>query len=148
MRICLLLLIPFLAMQVLAKDTIYRCKNNQGQGFVYQQKPCSDDQVVGRDLPHKVWRQARQLVADKTEILQQLGADVESIKRCNKRMQHLNATTQKLAKKVDAVSLEHGKIAKAYGYLKECGECRTSAISACQQADIFLNEATVDLMEY
>lgn len=148
MRLYLLFLIPLMAMPVMAKDIIYRCKNAQGAGFVYQQNPCADDQVVGTDLAHKLWRQTRQLVADKTETLQQLGADVESIKQCQQRMQTLNAKTQKLAKNIDAIALEHGKIAKAYGYLKECGECRTSAISACQQAEIFLNEATVDLMEY
>lgn len=148
MRLSLLLLIVAIAMPVMAKDIIYRCKNERSQGVVYQQRPCADDQIIGTDLPHRLWRQMRQLVADKTETLQQLGADVDSIKQCQARMQKLNAKTQRLAKSADVVAVKHAKIAKAYGYLKECGECRTSAISACQQADIFLNEATVDLMEY
>jgi len=136
----------FLSAHIQAADTIYRCKLGDGK-YQFQQDPCSDDQVRGETPGHKAWRDMRKLVVEGEKILQLLGPDIESIKHCKSSMRKyqskLNDVNSLLRKEK---ANEQPYLFKAYTYLQECAECRSSAVSSCQLANKYLDKAQADLM--
>jgi hypothetical protein len=131
----------------LSAQTIYRCQLADGS-YVYQQNTCSDDQVRGDTISHKVWREMRALSSEGINILTGLGASVESIKTCERRMKGFAAKVKRVGKDLEQVPPNQKLLFKSYGYLEDCAVCRTSAISSCQIANSFLDKAMADLMEY
>ncbi len=128
-------------------NTIYRCQLADGR-YQYQQSPCSDDQVKGDSVAHAVWRDMRKLTTEGEKILQRLGPDVESIKQCNADMRKFQSKLNDVNKKLRQVKQsEQPLLFKSYSYLQDCAECRTSAASACQAADKFLDQASSTLMQ-
>ena len=130
-----------------AENTIYRCKLLDGR-YQYQQSPCSDSQVSGDTKAHKAWHKMRALNVEGEEILQRLGPDVESIKQCNADMREFQGKLNSVNSLLRSVKEnEHPLLFKSYTYLQECAECRTSAVSSCQVANRYLDEAMADLMK-
>ena len=127
--------------------TIYRCKLADGR-YQYQQEPCADKEVKGETAGHRAWHDMRALSVEGEKILQRLGPSVESIKQCRvdmRKFQDKINRVNNLLKQVNAQ--QHPMLFKSYGYLQECAECRTSAASACQLANGFLDQAQIDLMK-
>jgi hypothetical protein len=145
--VCLSLLMV-LSVPLWANDaTIYRCKTPDG-GYVYQQSTCSDDQVGNDTAAKRLWRKMRSYSQEGINILNDLGADTDSIKTCQKRMDVFSKKVASLEKQVNSFALDHKQLVKAYGYLKDCTECRTSAASSCQLSNTFLDKAMAEIMEY
>lgn len=147
MRLLIVFILLPLAVIANAENTIYRCKNPQGK-LVFQQVPCAEDQITGNGTPQVVWRKMRSLVSEGEKILNALGADVASIKRCQANMVDYQAKLDALKPKVLQVAREHPNLKKAHSALESCARCRTSAVSNCSLAKEYLDRAMVKLTEY
>lgn len=135
-----------LATQVNA-DSVYKCKDKNGR-VVFQQVACDESQVTGDSTAHRLWRTMRSLSSEGKNVLAALGADVDSIKQCNKSINEFNRRVEQLNPQVAEVGRQHGDLVKAQRYLKDCGVCRTSAEANCRTADKYLDQAVSKLTEY
>jgi len=128
-------------------QTIYRCKDKAGR-FVFQQYACSEDGISDRSPAYPVWRDLRIQSAQAKKTLAALGADVESIKQCQRAMKQYQQQLSTHRSKLQSLARDYEELVKAFGLLQECGECRSSAISNCQLADQQLEAVMGKLMEY
>ncbi|HEY9032319.1 MAG TPA: DUF4124 domain-containing protein [Pseudomonadales bacterium] len=142
-----LILVQVLLSASASANTIYRCKDASGR-MIFQQVPCAEDQITGNALPQQLWRQMRGLAAEGEKILNNLGADVESIKQCQASMQSFQQKLDALRPQVGQVARGHPDLLKAHSALGNCATCRTSAIANCSLAKDYLDRAMVKLTEY
>lgn len=138
--------LPLLA-QAAAQTVVYKCRDDRGK-VVFQQVACDESQVTGDSAAHDVWRKMRALSSEGKNALAALGADVESIKQCNRAIAVFNGKVEALSPAVARVARQHKDLAKAHTYLKDCGVCRTSAEANCRTADKYLDQAVSKLTEY
>lgn len=149
MKRLMLLCLILLGGQVLAagKQAIYQCSGPDG-GLIFQQTVCADSQVTGNSPAHRLWRELRQMVPKGKRVLTNLGADIPSIRACKKNMEQFHRELEAMKTSLAKLPPEHRFLVKAYGYLNDCGVCRTSAVSACNLADDYLDKAMVKLTEH
>ncbi len=127
--------------------TIYKCKDDKGK-LIFQQTACNEKNVMGDSDAHNLWKEMRVLASEGKGILNWLGADLESIKQCNRDIKVYEKKVLKLKNRVSRVELDHKQLAKAYAYLKECAVCKTSAASNCIAAEASLEKAVSNLTEW
>ncbi len=130
-----------------AESDVYRCKSSDG-GVVFQQNPCSDDQVTGNGIQHETWRTLRSMSAEGISILSRLGADVDSIKACKASVKDYRQRLDAMKNNIKALKITYPDIAKAHDYLYECAVCKTSAEAYCRSSNTSLDAAMVELMKY
>lgn len=147
MRLLIILMILLPLADAAQAQTIYRCKNSEGK-TVFQQVPCSESEISGTDTAHVLWRQMRNLVSEGEGILNALGADVESIRRCQTSMRDYQAKLDALRSDVARVARKHPNLKKAHSALQGCASCRTSAVANCTLANDYLDRAMAKLTEY
>lgn len=147
-RISLLLFLFLLSSAVSAQgrsatlgDTIFKCKGEKGR-YVFQQTPCDEKDITGSGPEHVSWQEMKKLSEEGKKILALLGANVESIKKCHRSMSAYRKKIKDLGPTVAQVRREHPLLMKAYTYIRDCAECRTSAESNCRTADEYLIKAT------
>lgn len=128
-------------------QTIYRCKDSSGK-IVFQQTACDEKHIAGNTEALQIWRQLRVLSARGRENLSTLQPEVESIARCQSKMEIFQADVAKMRPQVAAQSRKHPNLGLALSSLAACGECRSSAVSNCTLADQYLEKALVKLNEY
>lgn len=145
--IVLLLMLLLVPVSFAKEQTIYRCKQANG-AYVFQHTACADNQITGNSLEHRVWRDMRSKVIKGKTILSKLSADIPSIRACKSSMAEYRSELETLKNQMVRLSPEHRLLIKAYGYLNDCAVCRTSAVSACQLADGYLDKAMVKLTEH
>lgn len=143
----LLSLLPVAQVQAKQESTIYRCRDASGK-LVFQQVACDESQVSGNTLAHQLWRKMRVISSRGRQILEALGADVESIQACQKSMVSYQRDLQQLRVQVSQQSRKHPDLVRAFTSLEACGVCRTSAVSNCTLADQYLDKAMARLTEY
>lgn len=143
----LLSLLPVAQVQAKQESTIYRCRDASGK-LVFQQVACDESQVSGNTLAHQLWRKMRVISSRGRQILEALGADVESIQACQKSMVSYQRDLQQLRVQVSQQSRKHPDLVRAFTSLEVCGVCRTSAVSNCTLADQYLDKAMARLTEY
>lgn len=146
----LLLLTVFVSVAAAASSknqTIYRCKGKAGQSL-FQQHPCSENQISSGSPAYQLWRDLRVQSSQAQSILAGLGADVESIKRCQRGMQAHQQALVAIRPRINAMARDYEELLKAANLLQACGECRTSAMSNCILADQELQKTMSKLMEY
>lgn len=137
----------FVSMSSWAAGAVYKCKDANGR-MSFQQTPCAQETVDGSSEVHEVWRQMKALSAEARYVASALGADVESIKQCNRSMNAYLEKVNALEPAVNKLGSEFAEMAKAHVYLKDCGMCRASAASYCEKADYYLDLAASKLTEY
>lgn len=130
-----------------AGSVVYKCKDEKGK-IIFQQLPCNEGQVTGNSSAHDLWRKMRALSTEGKNVLAVLGADIESIKQCNRAIEKFNAKVEELTPVVEQVGREYPDLAKAHTYLKDCGVCRTSVEANCRTADKYLDKAVSKLTQY
>lgn len=143
----LLILLCFSSAFVNAATAVYKCKDARGK-IVFQQVACDESQVTGDSSAHNLWRKMRALSSEGKNVLAILGADLESIKQCNRAIATFNTKVEELNPLVAQVGRQYQDLAKAHTYLKDCGVCRTSAEANCRTADKYLDKAVSKLTEY
>lgn len=146
MRI-LLLFVLCLGLSQFSSAEIYQCKGKNGKK-IFQQHPCSDNQVGAETDAKKLWQEMRTLVNEGSAIIAQLGADVESIKRCHRKIEIYKKDVAAIAPRVEAIADEHYDMMVAFRNLEDCAYCRTSANSYCRSANRALDKAMRKLMTY
>jgi hypothetical protein len=130
-----------------AASKVYKCKDATGR-IVFQQVACNESQITGNSSAHDLWRKMRALSSEGKNILAVLGADLESIKQCNRSIETFNSKVEELTPAVRQVGRQYPELVKAHTYLKDCGVCRTSSEANCRTADKYLNQAVSKLTEY
>ncbi len=130
-----------------AGSTVYKCKDAKGR-IVFQQVACDESQITADTPAHNLWRSMRALSSEGKNALAVLGADIESIKQCNRAITIFNEKVEALSPIAAKVGKEHPDLFRAHTYLKDCGVCRTSAEANCRTADKYLNKAVAKLTEY
>lgn len=142
------LVVLFIAILPLAGVAeIYQCLDAKGRPS-FSNTPCPDSAVVGRSEAHRLWREMRVLVSEGHSINRLLGADVESIKNCNKSAQQFSEKLDKYNERLMALSsVKHKHLFKAMDYIRACGECRVAAANDCKKASTQLDEQMIVLLE-
>lgn len=146
----LLLLTVFASVAAAASSknqTIYRCKGKAGQ-LLFQQHPCSENQISSKSPAYQLWRDLRVQSSQAQSILAGLGADVESIKSCQRGMKAHQQALVAIRPRISAMARDYEELLMAANLLQACGECRTSAMSNCILADQELQKTMSKLMEY
>lgn len=119
---------------------IFKCRDGNGRAS-FSQQPCSAATVVGNSEAHKLWREMRALVNEGYNIYKKIGPDVSSIIACNDTAKVYGLKLDGIDKRLQAVSVnEHPALFKAQQSLRQCGQCRASAVQYCQQASQWLDK--------
>ncbi len=125
---------------------IYQCVDSNGRPS-FSQTPCPVETVTGDSAAHNLWRDMLVLVNRGKDNANKQGADIQSIINCKNReaefAQTLDAIDQRL---IDLSSIEHKHLYAAQRSLRECGTCRSSAISYCTKAAKSLEKESAVLM--
>lgn len=146
-QLFIVLLFFYFVIPAQAGSTVYKCKDKSGK-VVFQQVSCDESNVTGDSSAHVLWRKMRGLSLEGKNVLASLGADIESIKQCNRDISVFNSKVEALTPEVSRLDRQHTYLVKAHSYLKDCGVCRTSAEANCRTADKYLDKAVSKLTEY
>ena len=119
---------------------IYRCKDDRGNP-VFSQTPCPNETIKGDSAAHRLWREMRGMVLEAIEINKRLGPTLVSIKQCHRDVVQLNAKLEGINDRVQKIAFDNVHLKKAFDFLLDCAQCRSSASRACVTADKHLNQA-------
>lgn len=119
---------------------IYSCRDANGRAL-FSHQPCPAATVVGNSEAHKLWRDMRVLVNEGNSIYNKLGADVASIIACKNNVKEYGVKLDAIDKRLQTVSSgKHSPLFEAQANLRECGQCRSSAVQYCLQASKLLDQ--------
>ena len=125
---------------VYSHGEIYSCRDDHGRAL-FSHQPCPATTVIGKSEAHKLWRDMRVLVNEGNSIYNKLGADVASIIACNNNVKAYGLKLDVIDKRLQSVSSsKHSPLFEAQANLRECGQCRSSAVQYCLQASQALDK--------
>ncbi len=125
---------------------IYQCLDSNGRPS-FSHTPCPVAAVTGDSPAHVLWRDMQVLVNTGKDNARKQGADVQSIIDCKHREVDFAKTLDVIDQRLNELSSEeHKYLFAAQRALRECGTCRSSAITYCDRAEKSLEKETVVLM--
>ena len=124
----------------LASAEIYKCRDANGRAS-FSQTPCPASVVTGDTEAHKLWREMRVMVNQGQSIYKKLGPDVSAIIECKNSAKAYALKLDEYDQRLQTVSEhKHPALFEAQRYLRECGQCRASAMQYCKRADTELDK--------
>ncbi len=139
------ILLAVLIAPCLQAKSIFKCMDENNQAS-FSNKPCPDSSIDGDNESHKLWREMRGLVRRGLKINDLMGADVKAMNACQLRIEKYGKTLDRIKPRVEKLSTKHPDMVAAYLRLRDCAQCRASAMNACEDANGHLNDAMNDLM--
>ena len=138
-------LIAFMALlmassALVTQAEIYKCRGASGQAS-FSEHPCPVASIVGNSEAHKLWRDMRVLVNEGQSLYKKLGPDVSSIIACNKAAKVYGLKLDVVDNRLQSVDKNKNfALFDAQQHLRQCGQCRASAVHYCKQASQALDK--------
>ncbi|CAA0108991.1 Uncharacterised protein [BD1-7 clade bacterium] len=143
----LIVLCSQLPLSAQAQD-VFRCRGPGGVA-VFQATPCKDlDEAAVRGPSRDMVLEMRRLANKGRAIIADLGADVNSIKRCQKSMVPFVREVSAIKTQVMTLAAESREFKNGYAALEDCAQCRAAASSYCRQVDQHMDRVMMTLMQF
>lgn len=130
----------FVLFSFYTQAAVYKCVDKNGVAS-FSQRPCPAKKAEGDTEAHKLLKELRMLSNQGNEVVNSVGADLDSIRSCQAQAKQYHAQWQSFAQRIDGLPKDHKAMKQAYASLEECGICSARGNRRCDTARQQLNEA-------